>query len=75
MSHVVTVNAEQTALEAWEIMQQQGFRHLPVIDQQQQLQGIISDRDLLTKAVSQGPIGEVMQAKVLCAARQRPFAT
>ena len=42
----VTVTAEQTVAEAFDILQRYGIRHLPVVDAQGILQGIVSDRDL-----------------------------
>lgn len=42
----VTVTPEQTVAEAIDILQRYNIRHLPVVDEQGVLQGILSDRDL-----------------------------
>jgi acetoin utilization protein AcuB len=42
----ITVTADQTVAEAIAILQQNNFRHLPVVDEQGILKGILSDRDL-----------------------------
>lgn len=49
---VVTVKADTPAKEAFEIMHKEGFRHLPVLDEQEHIVGILSDRDILSVAVS-----------------------
>ena len=42
----ITVTPDQTVAEAIEILQQHKFRHLPVVDEQGVLKGILTDRDL-----------------------------
>jgi acetoin utilization protein AcuB len=42
----LTVTPDQTVAEAIDILQQNNFRHLPVVDEQGVLKGILSDRDL-----------------------------
>ena len=42
----VTVNADETMRNAWALMQEKGFRHLPVIDARGAVIGILSDRDI-----------------------------
>jgi acetoin utilization protein AcuB len=42
----VTVTPDQTVAEAIDILQQYNIRHLPVVDDQGVLRGILSDRDL-----------------------------
>ena len=42
----ITVTPDQTVAEAIEILQQYNIRHLPVVDEQGILLGILSDRDL-----------------------------
>jgi acetoin utilization protein AcuB len=43
---VITTHAEATIFEAQETMQQHRIRHLPVVDAQNQLIGIVTDRDI-----------------------------
>lgn len=66
---VVTMHVEKTVADAWKIMQQHGFRHLPIIDHKHCLQGLISDRDLLRAGIDNRALAEVMQTKVLSAAK------
>lgn len=49
--NVLTVTAETPAKEAYELMRQGQFHHLPVIDQTGRVAGIVSDRDILSVAV------------------------
>jgi len=42
----VTVTPDQTVAEAIDILQQYNIRHLPVVDDQGVLRGVLSDRDL-----------------------------
>ncbi len=43
---VVTVRAETSLLEAQALMQERKIRHLPVVDDQSHLKGLITDRDI-----------------------------
>lgn len=43
---VITVDPDKTVFEAQELMADNHIRHLPVIDQDQQLIGIVTDRDI-----------------------------
>jgi len=43
---VITVDPDKTVFEAQELMADNHIRHLPVIDQNQQLIGIVTDRDI-----------------------------
>ena len=43
---VITVDPDKTVFEAQELMADNHIRHLPVIDQKQQLIGIVTDRDI-----------------------------
>ena len=49
--NVVTVNEDAPAKDAFEIMCSRKFRHLIVLNKQDQLAGIVSDRDILNVAV------------------------
>ena len=73
-SRVICIHQNQNTQIAQQLMQSHNFHHLPVIDQQAQLQGLISDRDLLINgARSNTTVTSVMQRKVLCAARHTPI--
>lgn len=50
-SNVVTVGEDTLARDAYELMRTRRLRHLPVVNNDQQLAGIVSDRDLLNVAV------------------------
>jgi acetoin utilization protein AcuB len=43
---VVTVAHSTTAATAWALMRARGIRHLPVLDGERRLIGMVSDRDL-----------------------------
>lgn len=61
---VVTVGPEATVDEAMEKLQESDFHHLPVVDSEGKLIGLVSDRDLLGK---DGQLSETMVPKVLTA--------
>ena len=50
-SQPVTVGEDTLAKDAYETMRSQRFRHLPVVDKQNRLVGMVSDRDILNVAV------------------------
>jgi CBS domain-containing protein len=65
MSHTVLTATSSTAVsEALELMDETGFHHLPVVDQEQRLIGMVSDRDLLGR---EGELKDYMAARVLTA--------
>ncbi|HDI61153.1 MAG TPA: CBS domain-containing protein [Desulfobacteraceae bacterium] len=43
---VITIGKEASLLEAKDLMRNKNIRHLPVVDEQQKLIGIITDRDI-----------------------------
>jgi CBS domain-containing protein len=53
---------------AWDLMKQNHFRHLPVVDDKGDLVGILSDRDILgvlgVNHAGEHTVGEVMQTEV-----------
>lgn|GEM_PF-832110 len=49
-SPVITLPADSTFNQAWEKFIQLRYRHFPIVDGQERLVGIISDRDLLAAA-------------------------
>ena len=49
--HVVTLSPNDTLRDAYELMQEGGFRHIPILDDEE-LVGIVSDRDILLQATS-----------------------
>jgi CBS domain-containing protein len=50
-SNVVTIREDTLAKDAYELMRTHRLRHLPVVNRDNQLAGIVSDRDLLNVAV------------------------
>ncbi len=69
---LISVRPETTLAEAKALMQDNNFRHLPVVDQNDKLVGIITDRDmrdahpssLLSQEAYQRTLAEVMQHPV-----------
>jgi acetoin utilization protein AcuB len=69
---LISVRPETTLAEAKALMQDHNFRHLPVVDQNDKLVGIITDRDmrdahpssLLSQEAYQRTLAEVMQHPV-----------
>ncbi|MDH5377060.1 MAG: CBS domain-containing protein [Gammaproteobacteria bacterium] len=53
-SPVVTLSAEMTILEAWQVFRAKRYRYIPVVDEKQQVVGLLSDRDLLRYAALEG---------------------
>lgn len=49
---VIAVRADQTVAEAIEVLADRGFRHLPVLDDDDHVVGILSDRDVRALGVS-----------------------
>jgi CBS domain-containing protein len=45
--NVITLEPEDCIARAIEVMQTQEFRHIPIIDEQEKLTGLVSDRDIL----------------------------
>ncbi len=45
-SKVITIHAKATMAQAYTIMNERNFRHLPVVDDQKSVVGILSDRDV-----------------------------
>jgi acetoin utilization protein AcuB len=60
----VTISREMTAGEALAIIENLTLRHLPVLDQDQLLVGIVSEKDLL-RAGTETLVGEVMTPDVV----------
>lgn len=65
MSRVVLTATPATGIsEALELMLESGFHHLPVVDDDQRLVGMVSDRDLLGRP---GVLSDFMTPRVLTA--------
>lgn len=50
---VQRLNAKDTALEAYDLMTEKHFRHLPIVDPDNNLVGLVTERDLLRHALAQ----------------------
>ena len=50
-SNVIKISEDTLAKDAYELMRTHGLRHLPVVNRENQLAGIVSDRDILNVAV------------------------
>jgi CBS domain-containing protein len=71
---VLTLPESATLQRAWELFNQKGFRHIPVLNKAQQLCGLVSERDLLRATSTmvldhpldeQRVVAEVMTRRVL----------
>jgi acetoin utilization protein AcuB len=60
----VTVSSKTTVQEALRIIEQRKLRHLPVLDDQESLIGIVSEKDLL-RADSGAPVERIMTRDVI----------
>ncbi|HEB26349.1 MAG TPA: CBS domain-containing protein [Porticoccus sp.] len=75
-SPVVTASVDQTLEEIWVLFSKSRFHHLPILNNQQQLQGIVSDRDILRFAANkQRDVGgyrieQLMTKRVISAAEE-----
>lgn len=49
-SPVVSIDLEASMAEAWKLIYQRRFRHVPVVNSDQRIVGILSDRDLWREA-------------------------
>jgi CBS domain-containing protein len=47
--NVIYLEKDQPLSDAWDIMEDCGIRHIPIVDSNLRLEGILSDRDLLLR--------------------------
>ena len=77
-SPVLTLPSDSTLAEAWALMRQRGFRHIPIISMHGTLVGMVSDRDLLhhvpelitmanASQADQRRVAEIMTSRVISA--------
>jgi len=59
-----TIQQTEKVARAREVLQKMGFRHLPVIDQDQNLRGLLCDRDLIGMKESLS-VEKIMQKQVI----------
>jgi len=69
-SSVRTLRAEDEAAEAVKLVENAGFRHIPIVNDLNQVVGLVSDRDLLRASEllrkrSTSPISSIMTERVL----------
>lgn len=67
-SNVVTVNETQTVQEAAALMSEYNIGAIPVVNNNKQIVGIVTDRDITLRTTAQGedaqtPVSEVMTAQ------------
>lgn len=80
-SPVVTESVHQTLNNIWLLFSKHGFHHLPLLNDQKMLQGIVSDRDLLRFSANQNReigsfrIEQLMTPKVISASEQTEIRT
>ncbi len=63
--NVVFSHQDETILKAYELMNKRNLRHLPVLDGDNNLCGIISDRDILNYQDLRGLVKDAMTKKVI----------
>ncbi len=62
---VITLNADEDVARAWQLLVEHQIHQAPVLDEQAQLIGIVSDRNLLTTLnVDQGAVRDVLVRRV-----------
>jgi acetoin utilization protein AcuB len=77
-SPVLTIPSDSTLDEAWAVMKQKGFRHIPITSMHGTLVGMVSDRDLLqhvpelitmenASQAAQRRLAEIMTSRVITA--------
>ncbi|GAA2987315.1 HPP family protein [Streptosporangium longisporum] len=72
---LVAVDLDESPLLAWEIMRRAGVHHLPVVDGQGRLRGILTREDL-TARWSGGPMEQShVRVRALLTDRRRPHTT
>jgi acetoin utilization protein AcuB len=57
--NIYTITSEDSIAEAFDLMKETNVRHLPVVDPDEQLMGILSERDLLLRANYDSASGEI----------------
>ncbi|MFZ4715850.1 MAG: HPP family protein [Bacteriovoracaceae bacterium] len=65
-SPVTTIKEIATAREANEILTKHGFRHIPVVDEKNNISGMISDRELIDVTANQKCKEIMIQKIVVC---------
>ncbi len=80
---VTSVNAEASLSSLWNLFKQKKYRHIPVVDDNQHLIGIVSDRDFFTqlsvdnanirKIVKNQTVKQFMQKTVLASNQNTPL--
>ena len=76
---VLRLTPQQSVPEAISLLAQHRFRHLPVVEDAQNVVGIVSDRDLL-RALTRGPgtdqmtVQEVMKPQVVTVRPETPLS-
>lgn len=87
---VITLRADAPFQEAFKLMRDHKIRRIPIVDQQQRLVGIVSERDILHAAPSPATslsiwemnyllwklnVGEIMTRKPFCVQPDTPLQT
>ncbi|WP_246939044.1 CBS domain-containing protein [Bacillus pinisoli] len=69
--NVATVSSNQTVQDAARLMSEYNVGSIPVVDQQERIIGIVTDRDITLRTTAQGlasttPVSEIMSSHVVC---------
>lgn len=69
------IHSDASVLQAWELMQQTGYHHIPVVAEDLSVYALLSDRDLLPRALKasinwQQPVLDFASHPVLCILEQ-----
>lgn len=71
---VFTINPNMNLLEAWQLLKDIDVHHFPVTNENDEIVGLLSDRDLsrLGHQVTTFPVADVMSEKVVTASPETP---
>ncbi|QBZ83406.1 Magnesium transporter MgtE [Hydrogenovibrio crunogenus] len=74
---VITVTADLTLVEAWEMMRHSNIQHLPVVNESSALIGLISAHDILMRGImdTEGNIEEIRDGTVADAMNEEVITT
>ncbi len=74
-SPAISLHEQSSMRQAWQIFQRHGFRHIPVLNSQQRVCGVISERDLLRASSSLGQIAPFSADAVIARIMTRKVLT
>ncbi|UYL08585.1 CBS domain-containing protein [Bdellovibrio sp. SKB1291214] len=73
-NNVIMVSAGTTLADAHKLMKNHHIRHLPIVDKDQRIMGVLSERDILKSAnIYQSHVEEMMSQPVVWMAEDEPI--